>query len=66
MCLGCHGANAVGNGQYPRLAGQRPDYLANQLANFKAGARKNAQMQAIANTLSEEDMQALAAYFSGL
>jgi len=66
MCLGCHGSNAEGNGQYPRLAGQRADYLANQLANFKAGVRKNGQMQAIANTLSEEDMQALAAYFSGL
>jgi len=66
MCLGCHGSNAEGNGQYPRLAGQRADYLANQLANFKAGVRKNGQMQAIANTLSEEDMRALAAYFSGL
>jgi len=66
MCLGCHGSNAEGNGQYPRLAGQRADYLANQLANFKAGVRKNGQMQAIASNLSEEDMQALAAYFSGL
>jgi len=66
MCLGCHGSSAEGNGQYPRLAGQRADYLAQQLANFKAGLRKNGQMQAIANTLSEEDMLALAAYFSGL
>ena len=66
MCLGCHGSSAEGNGQFPRLAGQRADYLANQLANFKAGARKNGQMQAIANMLSEEDMQALAAYFAGL
>jgi len=66
MCLGCHGSNAEGNGQFPRLAGQRADYLANQLASFKAGIRKNGQMQAIANMLSDEDMQALAAYFSGL
>jgi len=66
MCLGCHGSTAEGNGQFPRLAGQRADYLVNQLTNFKAGARKNGQMQAIANMLSEEDMQALAAYFSGL
>jgi cytochrome c553 len=66
MCLGCHGSTAEGNGQFPRLAGQRADYLVNQLTNFKAGLRKNGQMQAIANTLSEEDMQALAAYFSGL
>ena len=66
MCLGCHGSSAEGNGQFPRLAGQRADYLANQLANFKAGERKNGQMQAIANMLSEEDMLALAAYFAGL
>ena len=66
MCLGCHGSSAEGNGQYPRLAGQRADYLVNQLANFKAGLRKNGQMQAIAKTLNEDDMQALAAYFSGL
>ena len=66
MCLGCHGPTAEGNGQFPRLAGQRADYIVNQLASFKAGVRKNGQMQAIANTLNEEDMQALAAYFSGL
>ncbi len=66
MCLGCHGSKAEGNGPYPRLAGQHPDYITNQLTNFKAGLRKNGQMKAIANMLSEEDMQALAAYFSGL
>lgn len=66
MCLGCHGSSAEGNGQFPRLAGQRADYLVNQLTTFKAGARKNGQMQAIASNLSEEDMQALAAYFGGL
>lgn len=66
MCLGCHGSSAEGNGQIPRLAGQHPDYLVKQLSNFKEGVRKSGHMQAIASTLSEEDMKALAAYFGSL
>jgi len=66
MCLGCHGSSAGGNGQFPRLAGQHPDYLVKQLSNFKEGVRKSGHMQAIASTLSEEDMKALAAYFGSL
>ena len=66
MCLGCHGPSAEGNGQFPRLAGQHPDYLVKQLSNFKEGVRKSGHMQAIASTLSEEDMKALAAYFGSL
>jgi cytochrome c553 len=66
MCLGCHGASAEGNGQFPRLAGQHPDYLVKQLSSFKEGVRKSGHMQAIAGTLSEEDMKALAAYFGSL
>jgi cytochrome c553 len=66
MCLGCHGSSAEGNGQFPRLAGQHPDYLVRQLSSFKEGVRKNGHMQAIAGTLAEEDMKALAAYFGSL
>ena len=66
MCLGCHGSSAEGNGQFPRLAGQHPDYLVKQLSSFKEGVRKNGHMQAIAGTLAEEDMKALAAYFGSL
>jgi cytochrome c553 len=66
MCLGCHGASAEGNGQFPRLAGQYPDYLAKQLIGFKEGSRKNSTMQAIAGNLSAEEIQHLAAYFGSL
>ena len=66
MCLGCHGSTAEGNGQFPRLAGQHPGYLEKQLSSFKEGVRKNGHMQAIAGTLAEEDMKALAAYFGSL
>ena len=66
MCLGCHGSSAEGNGQFPRLAGQHPGYLANQLGHFKEGVRKNGHMQAIAGSLYDEDIKALAAYFGSL
>lgn len=66
MCLGCHGENGAGNGAIPKLAGQQPDYLVKQLKDFKEGARKNGQMQAIAGMISDDDMKALAAYFASL
>lgn len=66
VCLSCHGASGEGNGEFPRLAGQQPNYLAQQLNNFKNGTRQNASMQAIAGKLSEEEINALAAYFGTL
>jgi cytochrome c553 len=63
MCLGCHGSTAEGNGQFPRLAGQQPDYLLAQLNAFKAGERKSGPMQAFVGIISEANMKALAAYF---
>ena len=66
MCLGCHGATAQGNGQFPRLAGQHPEYLEQQLKAFKEGSRKSGPMQAITANLPEADFKALAAYFGSL
>jgi cytochrome c553 len=66
MCLGCHGSTAQGNGQFPRLAGQRPEYLELQLKAFKAGSRKSGPMQAITANLAEADFKTLAAYFGSL
>ncbi len=66
MCLGCHGSTGAGNGQFPRLAGQHPEYLEQQLQAFKAGSRKSGPMQAIVANLPEADFKALAAYFGSL
>jgi cytochrome c553 len=66
VCLGCHGTSGEGNGEFPRLAGQHPGYLSKQLADFKKGSRKNDAMQAIVGNLSEEDIEALAAFFGSL
>ena len=68
VCAACHGAegNAPIAPEYPRLAGQYADYLSKALRDYKSGARKNAIMGAQAAGLSAQDMQDLAAYFSGL
>lgn len=66
MCFSCHSKDAAGNGQFPRLAGQHPDYLVKQLSNFKNGSRINGSMQGLAASLSEDDFKALAAYLGSL
>lgn len=66
-CAGCHGVNGIGLGaEFPNLAGQKEGYLVKQLQAFKAGTRRNPTMNAMAKTLSNADIQNLAAYFSSL
>jgi cytochrome c553 len=65
VCQACHGLD--GNStvpDYPKLGGQRPDYLAKALRDYKSGARKNAIMAGFAGTLSAQDIENLAAYYS--
>ena len=65
VCQACHGLD--GNSQtqdYPKLGGQRPDYLAKALRDYKSGARKNAIMAGFAGTLSPQDIENLAAYYA--
>jgi cytochrome c553 len=66
ICAACHGAdgNTPLQPDYPRIAGQHGDYLYKALRDYKSGARKNAIMGSQAATLSREEMQDLAAYFS--
>ena len=67
-CVGCHLPNAVGAPRYPRLAGQRPVYVVQQLTNFKQAARTNDRahvMRSIAASLSDDDMRAVAEYVAG-
>jgi cytochrome c553 len=65
VCAACHGAdgNSVAAAN-PNLAGQDADYITVQLAHFKAGIRVNPTMQAMAATLSDDDMRALGAHFA--
>ena len=65
ICSACHGADGnSSNGDYPSLAGQVSGYIAQQLANFKSGIRSNTIMGGMAQTLTEEDMANLDAWYS--
>jgi len=65
VCVACHTADGSrGSPANPILAGQHPEYLAKQLAEFKAGKRKNAVMQGMAATLSEEDIRNVSAFYA--
>lgn len=64
-CAACHGADGnSATGDFPRLAGQHPDYLLRALLDYKLGHRKNPIMQGQAANLSRQDMMDLAAWFS--
>ncbi len=68
-CESCHGERGAGSGRYPRLAGQNPSYTLQQLADFKAGTRRNDPgrvMREVAGRLNEMQMKALAEYLAGL
>ena len=66
-CAACHSANGAGlPGQYPRLSGQFPMYIEEQLKLFRSGDRANDVMHAIADRMSDADIKAVADYAAGL
>lgn len=69
-CTWCHGASAQGYTPAPRLAGQRYQYLENQLADFHAHTRDNPfsrqYMWGATANLSAQTARDLAMYFSTL
>jgi len=64
-CLACHGTNGVGiTPDYPTIAGQHKDYIERALHDYQKGGRKNAIMAGMAATLTLDDIEALAEYYS--
>ena len=65
-CVGCHGpgGNKPITPQTPRLGGQNYDYLVEALTQYRNGVRQDPVMGAMAKALSDEQMRALARYFS--
>jgi cytochrome c553 len=65
VCVACHGAegNSV-NPAVPSLAGQPAQFIATQLVMFREGRRIDAQMAPFAATLSNTDLNNIAAYFA--
>ncbi len=66
QCAGCHGADGNSpTAMFPKLAGQNSRYISKQLNDIKKNARAVPVMAAIATGLSDQDIEDLAAYFSG-
>ncbi|MFA4913916.1 MAG: c-type cytochrome [Comamonadaceae bacterium] len=67
-CAACHGARGEGiPGQYPRLAGQFPSYIEEQLKLFRSGDRKTSvPMHDLADRMSDADIRAVSDYAAGL
>lgn len=70
VCAACHGDNGQGGkkGEYPRLAGQRLDYLSDQLAKFKARKRINIPMFPYTEEreLPDDDIVHISAYLASI
>jgi cytochrome c553 len=67
LCAGCHGDNGVSQTENtPSLAGQLDQFIQWQLVFFRAGTRKNEQMQPVVEQLNNDDIRNLGAYFTQL
>ncbi|KAA0893042.1 cytochrome c [Pusillimonas sp. ANT_WB101] len=66
-CVACHGAKGISIAPiYPNLAGQKEQYLIDQLKAFHDGTRVNPIMQPMAAPLSDTDIANIAAFLSSL
>ncbi|MBL4819805.1 MAG: cytochrome c4 [Gammaproteobacteria bacterium] len=65
LCASCHGAG--GNSvipENPKLAGQNAKYIIKQIMDYKSGARENPTMTAMVGSLSDQDVEDIAAYYA--
>ena len=69
-CAGCHAPNGMGlaEASFPRLGGQHPAYIVDQLLQYQNGERQgpHGMMNQITQLMSRSQMEAVAAYASGL
>jgi cytochrome c553 len=65
-CATCHGAQAQGNGPFPRLAGQHAPYLLKQLLVIQSVLRTAPVMHGVIKDLTRDQMQAVVAYLESI
>lgn len=65
-CTMCHGAAGMSVSNSPNLAGQYPEVVIKQLKDYRSGHRASPIMQAIAQGLSDRNIEDLAAYYASL
>ena len=65
VCAACHGLDGISPvPDFPKLAGQYPDYMAKALRDYRSGVRKNAVMAGFATQLTDKDIENLSAYYA--
>jgi cytochrome subunit of sulfide dehydrogenase len=64
-CSGCHAANPRVDTPVPPLAGRPAADIAKEMIAFKSGERKGTIMDRIARGFSDEEIQAIAAWYAG-
>ena len=69
-CLGCHGIegyrNAYPSYRVPKLGGQKAGYLVIALKGYRDGTRAHPTMEAQATSLSDKEIDDVAAYLASL
>lgn len=69
-CLGCHGIegyrNAYPSYRVPKLGGQKASYIVAAVQGYRDGLREHSTMQAQAESLSDQDVQDIAAYIASI
>lgn len=67
-CVGCHGipfyTNAYPTYRVPKLGGQQPGYIVAALKAYRSGDRKHPTMHAQAASMTDQDMEDIAAFLS--
>ncbi len=68
MCIGCHGIQGYQASfpeihKVPMISGQGAKYIISALNAYKKGERKHPTMRGIADSLSDQDMADVAAYY---
>ena len=67
VCTSCHREEFEGDSSIPRVAGQERDYLAKTMTDFRNRTRaNNPGMSDLMNTVTPEQITAIAAYLAGL
>lgn len=63
-CAGCHGTDGQSIGGMPAFSGKKGDELSSLLHDYKSGRRPATVMDRIAKGYSDEQLNAIAAYFA--
>lgn len=69
LCIGCHGIVGYQSSfpeihKVPKISGQSARYIASALGAYKKGERKHPTMRGIADSLSDQDIADVAAYYA--